>query len=103
MGLKGLRAIEYGAWLLNPCGEGHTPGRGREIERAPSMNTHPLEDIFANAVELFQKAGGIQPGGRNGEAERSLRSGRIKAISSRLSAAGRSRLRHWLTGIPCVC
>jgi nucleotide-binding universal stress UspA family protein len=61
---------------------------------------HPLEDIFASAIDLFQKKGvDYRLEIRNGQAEQVIparaNQGKFLAVVSPL---GRSRLRHWLTG-----
>jgi nucleotide-binding universal stress UspA family protein len=100
-GFKGTwAAIEYGAWLaelmqakVTLLGVAETTRRGAIDDR------HPLEAIFANAVELFQRKGveySLEV--RNGQAEQVIpekaNQGDFLTVVSPL---GRSRLRHWLT------
>jgi nucleotide-binding universal stress UspA family protein len=94
-------AIEYGAWLAALLQAKVTLlGVNESLNPAAIDDHHPLEDIFANAVELFQKNGveySLEI--RNGQAEqvipRRANQGDFLTVVSRL---GRSRLRHWLTG-----
>ena len=101
-GFKGTwRAIEYGAWFAESMRMKVTLlGVAEKLSAAAIDEHHPLEDIFANAVELFQKAGveySLEV--RNGEAERVIaeRANQGDFITV-VSPLGRSRLRHWLTG-----
>jgi nucleotide-binding universal stress UspA family protein len=101
-GFKGTwRAIEYGAWFAQSMQMKVTLLGVAEKTGQPTLDEHPpLEEIFADAVELFQKMGleyNLEV--RNGEAE--------QAISARanqgdfitvVSPLGRSRLRHLLSG-----
>ena len=51
-------AIEYGAWLAAVLGKKITLlGVTENLNPAAIDDNHPLEDIFAQAVELFQKNG----------------------------------------------
>lgn len=95
------RAIEYGAWLAGLMQvKVMLLGVAEQLSRAAIDDHHPLEHIFANAVELFQKKG-VQYSleVRNGHAEQVIperaNQGNFLTVVSPL---GRSRLRHWLTG-----
>jgi nucleotide-binding universal stress UspA family protein len=101
-GFKGTwAAIEYGAWLAELLrakvmllGVTETP------KPAAIDDHHPLEDIFTNAVALFQKNGlDYNLEIRHGQAEQVIperaNQGDFLTVVSPL---GRSRLRHWLTG-----
>lgn len=101
-GFKGTwAAIEYGAWLAELMQAritllGVTEGPNPAVSDAH----HPLENIFAKAVELLQKNGleyNLEI--RNGHAEQVIperaNQGEFLTVVSPL---GRSRLRHWLTG-----
>jgi nucleotide-binding universal stress UspA family protein len=101
-GFKGTwAAIEYGAWLAELMQAKVTLlGVTESINPAAIDDHHPLEDIFANAIELFQKNGveySLEI--RNGQAEQVIPA---KANQDHfltvVSPLGRSRLRHWLTG-----
>ena len=101
-GFKGTwAAIEYGAWLAELMQAKATLlGVTETLSPAAIDDHHPLEDIFANAVELFQKMGveySLEI--RNGQAEEVIparaNQGNFLTVVSPL---GRSRLRHWLTG-----
>ena len=61
---------------------------------------HPLEDIFANAVELFRQKGvDYSLEVRNGHAEQVIpERANQEDFLTVVSPLGRSRLRHWLTG-----
>jgi nucleotide-binding universal stress UspA family protein len=94
-------AIEYGAWLANLLRAKVTLlGVSERRSVAAIDEHHPLEDIFANAVELFkQKDIEYSLVVRNGEAELLIpemaNQGDFLTVVSPL---GRSRLKHWLTG-----
>jgi nucleotide-binding universal stress UspA family protein len=101
-GFKGTwRAIEYGAWFARSMQMKVTLlGAAEKLSPAAIDEHHPLEDVFASAVELFQKNGveySLEI--RNGEAEQviSAKSNQGDFITV-VSPLGRSRLRHWLTG-----
>lgn len=94
-------AIEYGAWLAELMqakvillGINEKPNPGAIDEH------HPLEDLFANAVELFQKKRveySLEI--RNGQAERVIADRASQGDSLTIvSPLGRPRLRRWLTG-----
>ena len=94
-------AIEYGAWLAGLMRSKVTLlGITEKISRAPIDDDHPLEDIFANAVELFQSKGveySLEI--RNGASEQIIpeRANQSNFLTV-VSPLGRSRFRHWLTG-----
>ena len=101
-GFKGTwAAIEYGAWLAELMQAKVTLlGVTEGLNPAAIDDHHPLEDICANAVELFQKKGveySLEI--RNGQAEQVIPA---KANQNHfltvVSPFGRSWLRHWLTG-----
>jgi nucleotide-binding universal stress UspA family protein len=101
-GFKGTwAAIEYGAWLAALLQAKVTLlGVTEGLNPAAIDDHHPLEDMFANAVGLFQKNGveyNLEI--RNGQAEQVIpwraNQGDFLTVVSPL---GRSRLRHWLTG-----
>lgn len=94
-------AIEYGAWLAQLLQAKVTLLGVNETPKPAAIDDgHPLEDIFTNAVELFQKNGleyNLEI--RNGHADQVIperaNQGDFLTVVSPL---GRSRLRHWLTG-----
>jgi nucleotide-binding universal stress UspA family protein len=94
-------AIEYGAWFANSMQMKVTLLGVRENFKLPAIDDHhPLEGLFARAVELFQKNGveySLEI--RNGNAEQVIpekaNQGDFLTVVSPL---GRSRLRHWLIG-----
>ncbi|HSL29591.1 MAG TPA: universal stress protein [Anaerolineales bacterium] len=96
-----LKAVEYGAWLAELMGQKLTLlGVNEKLTSAAIDEHHPLEDIFASAVDIFQKRGvQYELVVRNGDAEQILpeyaKQGNYITVVSPL---GRSRLRHWLTG-----
>jgi nucleotide-binding universal stress UspA family protein len=101
-GFKGTwAAIEYGAWLAESMRMKVTLlGVTEYLNPAAIDDHHPLEDIFASAVELFHKRGveydlEIQ----NGDAGRVIpeRANRGNFITV-VSPLGRPQLRRWLTG-----
>jgi nucleotide-binding universal stress UspA family protein len=101
-GFKGTwAAIEYGAWFAQSMQMKVTLlGVTERLSQAAIDERHPLEDIFAKAVELFQKKGveySLEI--RNGEAEQVI-SERAKQgdFITVVSPLGRSRFRRWLTG-----
>jgi len=95
------RAIEYGAWFAQSMQMKVTLlGVVEKLSQAAIDEHHPLEDIFTNAVQLFQKTGleyNLEI--RNGEAEQiiSARANQGDFITT-VSPLGRSRLRHLLSG-----
>ncbi len=101
-GFKGTRAaIEYGAWFARSMQMKVILLGVAEKSSVAAIDEHyPLEDIFAGAVELFQKEGveyrlEIQ----NGEAEQVIaaRANQGDFITV-FSPLGRSAFRHWLSG-----
>ena len=101
-GFKGTwAAIEYGAWLAELMqAKVMLLGVTENLNPAAIDDHHPLEDIFANAIELFQKKGveySLEI--RNGQAEHIVpeRANQNHFLTV-VSPLGRSRLRHWLTG-----
>jgi nucleotide-binding universal stress UspA family protein len=101
-GFKGTwAAIEYGAWFAQAMQMNVTLlGVSEKFNPAAIDEQHPLDEIFARAVELFQRTGvEYSPEIRNGEAEQviSARAGQGDFITV-ISPLGRSRLRNWLTG-----
>jgi nucleotide-binding universal stress UspA family protein len=101
-GFKGTWApIEYGAWLAELMQAKVTLlGVTETLNPAAIDDHHPQEDIFANAVELFQKRGvEYDLEIRNGHAEQIIpeRANQSDFLTI-VSPLGRSRLRHWLTG-----
>jgi nucleotide-binding universal stress UspA family protein len=93
--------IEYGAWFASSM-QMKIALLG-VIEKSGSAGIddhHPLEDLFALAVELFEKNGvEYTLEIRNGNAEQVIpkkaNEGNFLTVVTPL---GRSRLRHWLTG-----
>ena len=94
-------AIEYGAWLAQLLGATVTLLGVTERRSVAAIDEHhPLEDTFANAVELFKQKGvEYRLVVRNGDAELLIpemaNQGDFITVVSPL---GRSRLKHWLTG-----
>jgi nucleotide-binding universal stress UspA family protein len=101
-GFKGTwQAIEYGAWFARSMQMKVTLlGVAEKLSPAAIDEHHPLEDVFASAVELFQKSGveyNLEI--RNGEAEQIIAAKANQGdFVTVLSPLGRSRFRHWLTG-----
>lgn len=101
-GFKGTwPSIEYGAWLARTL---HTKisllGVTESLSPAAIDDHHPLEDVFARAVELFQQNGveySLEV--RNGDAERVIplkaREGDFITV---LGPLGRPQIRRWLMG-----
>ena len=101
-GFKGTwSAIEYGAALASSMRMKATLlGVTEELNPAAIDDHHPLEDIFAQAVELFQRLGvEYTLEIRNGVSERI-----IPQVANRgdfitvVSPLGRPQLKRWLTG-----
>jgi len=101
-GFAGTRAaIEYGAWLAELMGARVTLlGVTEKPSSAAIDDHHPLEDIFAGAVELFEEKGveySLEV--RNGDAEQIIpekaNQGHFMTVVGPL---GRSRIRRWLAG-----
>lgn len=101
-GFKGTwAAVEYGAWLAGLMHSKVTLlGVTEKLSGAAIDDHHPLEDLFANAIELFQSQGveySLEI--RNGIAEQVIpeRANESDFLTV-VSPLGRSRFRHWLTG-----
>jgi len=101
-GFKGTwAAIEYGVWFAETMRMKVTLlGVTEKLSTGQIDDHHPLEDIFARAVESFQQKGveyNLEI--RNGDAEHV-----IPEIANRgnfitvVSPLGRAQLRRWLTG-----
>lgn len=94
-------AIEYGAWFANSMQMKVTLLGVNETSNSAAVDAdHPLEDLFAKAVELFQKNGvEYTLEIRNGNAEQVVpqkaNQGNFLTVVTPL---GRSRFRHWLLG-----
>ncbi|HEX2998617.1 MAG TPA: universal stress protein [Anaerolineales bacterium] len=101
-GFKGTwRAVEYGTWFAKSMQmKVNLLGVVEKLSPAAIDEQHPLEDIFANAVELFQKAGveyNLEV--RNGEAEQVIAARANEGdFITVISPLGRSRFRHLLSG-----
>jgi nucleotide-binding universal stress UspA family protein len=100
-GFKGTwTAIEYGAWLAELMKAKVTLlGITEMLNPAEIDDHHPLEDIFTNAVELFQKKGlAYSLEVRRGPAEQVIPERANEAdFLTVVSPLGRSWLRHLLT------
>ena len=101
-GFKGTwAAIEYGAWLAESMRMKVTLlGVTENLNPAAIDDHHPLEDIFASAVELFHKRGveydlEIQTGDAGRVIPERANRGNFITVVSPL---GRPQLRRWLTG-----
>ncbi len=101
-GFKGTwPSVEYGVWLASAVDAKITLlGVTEKLNPAAIDDHHPLEDVFARAVELFQKNGveytlEIQ----NGDAEivipRKAKDGNYITV---LGPLGRPQFRRWLIG-----
>ena len=101
-GFKGTwSAIEYGAALAQSMRMKTTLlGVTEELNPAAIDDHHPLEDIFAQAVELFQKLNvEYALDIRNGLAERIIPEIANKGnFITVVSPLGRPQLKRWLTG-----
>lgn len=101
-GYKGTwSAIEYGAALAQSLRMKTTLlGVNEELNPAAIDDHHPLEDIFAQSVELFQRLGveyGLDV--RNGSAERIVPDiANTRDFITVVSPLGRPPLRQFLTG-----
>ncbi|MEW6085882.1 MAG: universal stress protein [Chloroflexota bacterium] len=101
-GFKGTwSAIEYGAALAQYMRMKTTLlGVTEELNPAAIDDHHPLEDIFAQAVELFQKLGveySLEI--RNGVAERIIPEvANQQDFITVVSPLGRPQFKRWLTG-----
>ena len=94
-------AIEYGAWFASSMKmKVMLLGVNEKSNSAAIDDDNPLEDLFAQAVELFQKNGvDYSLEIRNGNAEQVIpekaNQGNFLTVVTPL---GRSRFRHWLIG-----
>jgi nucleotide-binding universal stress UspA family protein len=94
-------AIEYGVWLAEAMQlKVRLLGVAESLSSAAIDDHHPLEDVFAKAIELFEQKGiEYDPEIQNGEAEQVIpqkaNSGDFITVVSPL---GRPRIRRWLTG-----
>jgi nucleotide-binding universal stress UspA family protein len=92
-------AIEYGVWLAEAM-QLKVRLLAESVRPAAIDDHHPLEDVFAKAIELFEQKGiEYNPEIQNGEAEQVIpqkaNSGDFITVVSPL---GRPRIRRWLTG-----
>lgn len=101
-GYKGTwPSIEYGAWLAATLkARVSLLGVTEHLSPAQIDDHHPLEDVFARAIELFQAQGvkyGLEI--RNGDAEEiiphKVKEGDFITV---LGPLGRPRFRRWLMG-----
>lgn len=94
-------AIEYGAWFASSMQMKVTLlGVSEKSQSAAIDEDHPLEDLFARAVDLFQKLGveyslEIQNGNAEQIVPQKANQGNFLTVVTPL---GRSRFRHWLIG-----
>jgi nucleotide-binding universal stress UspA family protein len=94
-------AIEYGVWFAEAMQLKVTLlGVTESLRSAAIDDHHPLEDVFARAIELFEQKGiEYNPEIQNGESEQVIpqkaNSGDFITVVSPL---GRPRIRRWLTG-----
>ena len=98
------QAIEYGAWLAELMQVKVTLlGVNEKLNPAAIDDHHPLEDIFARAVELFQKKGvDYNLEVRNGESEQVIpQKANQGDFITVVSPLGRSQIRRWLSGRSC--
>ena len=101
-GFKGTwLAIEYGAWFAETMQMKVTLlGVTEKLSSSQIDGHHPLDDIIARAIELFQKRGveySVQT--QNGDAEHVIPEMANKGnFITVISPLGRPQLRRWLTG-----
>jgi nucleotide-binding universal stress UspA family protein len=94
-------AIEYGVWLAEAMQlKVRLLGVAESVRPAAIDDHHPLEDVFAKAIELFEQKGiEYNPEIQNGDSEQVIpqkaNSGDFITVVSPL---GRPRIRRWLTG-----
>jgi nucleotide-binding universal stress UspA family protein len=94
-------SIEYGAWLATTLETNISLlGVTENLNPAAIDDHHPLEDVFARAVELFQKNGltynlEVQNGNAEDVIPRKARQGNYIAV---LGPLGRPQIRRMLTG-----
>jgi nucleotide-binding universal stress UspA family protein len=104
-GFKGTWcAIEYGVWLAELMQvKVILLGVTEKLNPAAIDDHHPLEEIFARAVELFQKKGiEFSLEVTNGEAEEAIPEKANQGdFITVVSPLGRSRIRRWLAGRSC--
>lgn len=99
-GFKGTwPSIQYGTWLAATLNSKITLlGVTEHLSPAAIDDHHPLEDIFARALELFQQNGveySLEV--RNGNAEEVIpRKANERDFISVLGPLGRPPIRHWL-------
>jgi len=99
-GFKGTwPSIQYGAWLAATLNYKVTLlGVTEHLNAAAIDDHHPLEDVFARALELFQQNGleySLEV--RNGNAEEVIpRKANERAFISVLGPLGRPPIRQWL-------
>ncbi len=101
-GFKGTWAsIEYGAWLATALDKKVTLlGVTENLSPAAIDEHHPLEDVFARAVELFQQKGvDYSLEVQNGNAEEVIpRKAKLGNYIVVLGPLGRPQIRRMLTG-----
>lgn len=98
------QAIEYGAWLAELMQVKVTLlGINEKLNPAAIDDHHPLEDVFARAVAVFQEKGvDYSLEVRNGEAEQVIpQKANQGDFITVVSPLGRSRIRRWLSGRSC--
>jgi len=99
-GFKGTwPSIQYGVWLAATLNYRVTLlGVTEHLKPAAIDDHHPLEDVFARALELFQQNGleySLEV--RNGNAEEVIpRKANERNFISVLGPLGRPSIRHWL-------
>jgi len=101
-GFKGtLPSIEYGAWLAANLGAQVTLlGVTEKLNPAAIDDHHPLEDVFARAVELFEQNGveyklEVQNGNAEDIIPRVAKRGNFITV---LGPLGRAQIRHLISG-----
>lgn len=101
-GFKGTwPSIEYGAWLASAIDVKITLlGVTEKLNPAAIDDHHPLEEVFARAVDLFRQKGiGYSLEVQNGDAEEVIprKAGQGDFITV-IGPLGRPQIRKWLTG-----
>jgi nucleotide-binding universal stress UspA family protein len=101
-GYKGTwPSIEYGAWLASTIEASVTLlGVTEKLNPAAIDDHHPLEDVFARAVALFQQQGvkyslEVENGNTEEVVPQKARQGDIITV---IGPLGRPQFRQWLTG-----
>jgi nucleotide-binding universal stress UspA family protein len=101
-GFKGtLPSIEYGAWLAANLNAKITLlGVTEELNPAAIDDHHPLEDVFARAVELFQQNGveyklEVENGNAEDVIPRKAKQGDFITV---IGPLGRPQIRHLISG-----